>query len=326
MLFIKKVGLLLIFFVLLNVISIYNFDYKSYFNTSETSSIQTVEESESILTNSFIKVKESFSDFFGSKEIEKPFVLILTKKESMIEIGGIFSNLDDIKKISDFLNINKEGEFQFDENRKINEDLLKRVSFLMPSFRDFFANDSKISIIDNEILLEGTLLDVNHKNLFDAIVARIDFPLKMNVIPAKIETSVQVQQDIKPIVSKPTKEEIQLTINKLLIENKITFERRSSNVTVESLKVIENISKILNDNQSFKVEVAGHTDSRGKDDLNKQISQDRASSVANILISKGVDKNRVSAVGYGEEFPIAQDDENGLSEINRRVEFNILGE
>lgn len=326
MLFIKKVGLLLIFFVLLNVISIYNFDYKSYFNTSETSSIQIVEESESILTNSFIKVKESFSDFFGSKEIEKPFVLILTKKESMIEIGGIFSNLDDIKKISDFLNINKEGEFQFDENRKINEDLLKRVSFLMPSFRDFFANDSKISIIDNEILLEGTLLDVNHKNLFDAIVARIDFPLKMNVIPAKIETSVQVQQDIKPIVSKPTKEEIQLTINKLLIENKITFERRSSNVTVESLKVIENISKILNDNQSFKVEVAGHTDSRGKDDLNKQISQDRASSVANILISKGVDKNRVSAVGYGEEFPIAQDDENGLSEINRRVEFNILGE
>lgn len=60
--------------------------------------------------------------------------------------------------------------------------------------------------------------------------------------------------------------------------------------------------------------------------MNKQISQDRALSVANILISKGVDKQRVFAVGYGEEFPIAQDDENGLSEINRRVEFNILGE
>ena len=117
-----------------------------------------------------------------------------------------------------------------------------------------------------------------------------------------------------------------LFLDKLLFENKITFERKSSNVTTESIKVIENIAKILNENPAFKLEIAGHTDSRGKDSLNKQISQDRALSVANILISKGVDKQRVSAVGYGEEFPIAQDDENGLSEINRRVEFNILGE
>ena len=77
---------------------------------------------------------------------------------------------------------------------------------------------------------------------------------------------------------------------------------------------------------SFKIEIAGHTDSRGSDSLNKQISQDRASSVRDVLISLGIDKNRVTAIGYGEEFPIAQDDENGLSEINRRVEFNILGE
>ena len=116
------------------------------------------------------------------------------------------------------------------------------------------------------------------------------------------------------------------TINKLLSSKKINFERRSTKITEDSNIVVKEIAKILQDNPSFKIEIAGHTDSRGSDSLNKQISQDRASSVRDVLISLGIDKNRVTAIGYGEEFPIAQDDENGLSEINRRVEFNILGE
>ena len=57
MAFIKKIGLLLIFFILLNVVSIYTFDYKSYFNTSETVSIQTDEKTESIFNNSISKIK-----------------------------------------------------------------------------------------------------------------------------------------------------------------------------------------------------------------------------------------------------------------------------
>ncbi|WP_391485164.1 OmpA family protein [Aliarcobacter butzleri] len=85
------------------------------------------------------------------------------------------------------------------------------------------------------------------------------------------------------------------------------------------------MAKILNENPNFKVEVAGHTDSRGEAALNKQISQDRANSVKNILVNSGVNETRIKAIGYGEEFPIAKDDENGLSEINRRVEF-IIGE
>jgi outer membrane protein OmpA-like peptidoglycan-associated protein len=60
--------------------------------------------------------------------------------------------------------------------------------------------------------------------------------------------------------------------------------------------------------------------------LNKQISQDRANSVKESLVSMGINKDRLTAVGYGEDFPIAKDDENGLSEINRRVEFKIKGE
>ena len=120
--------------------------------------------------------------------------------------------------------------------------------------------------------------------------------------------------------------EIQSTINNILSTTKINFERRSTSVTEDSKIAIEQIAKILTDNPEFKVEVAGHTDSRGSDSLNKKISQDRASSVGEILISLGINKDRITAVGYGEDHPLVKDDENGLSEVNRRVEFNILGE
>jgi outer membrane protein OmpA-like peptidoglycan-associated protein len=46
----------------------------------------------------------------------------------------------------------------------------------------------------------------------------------------------------------------------------------------------------------------------------------------NALIDLGIEKSRLTAVGYGEDFPIAKDDKNGLSEVNRRVEIKVLGE
>lgn len=123
-----------------------------------------------------------------------------------------------------------------------------------------------------------------------------------------------------------TPNEIQLSINQILLEKKISFERKSSTITADSNPTLVGIAKILENNKNVKVEIAGHTDSRGDKNLNKQISQDRANSVKIALIDLGVDENRLIAVGYGEEFPIAKDDENGLSEINRRVDFNIIGE
>ena len=114
--------------------------------------------------------------------------------------------------------------------------------------------------------------------------------------------------------------------NKILAEKKISFERKSSTITADSNPTLVRIAKVLEDNKNIKVEIAGHTDSRGDKNLNKQISQDRATSVMQALIELGINKDRLTAIGYGEEFPIAKDDENGLSEINRRVEFKVIGE
>lgn len=82
---------------------------------------------------------------------------------------------------------------------------------------------------------------------------------------------------------------------------------------------------------SIVIEISSHTDSKGDDVYNKKLSQKRAESVVNYLISKGIASNRLRAKGYGEEQPIAPnenpdgtDNETGR-ERNRRTEFRIIG-
>ena len=73
------------------------------------------------------------------------------------------------------------------------------------------------------------------------------------------------------------------------------------------------------------VEIAGHTDNIGVDAYNKQLSQKRATAVVNYVVQKGISKARISAKGYGEERPLASnDDEKEGRSMNRRVEFKVL--
>ncbi|RXJ85026.1 OmpA family protein [Arcobacter cloacae] len=332
----RKIIFLLLFFLLLNIYSIYGFDYNEYFEKKGD-------------TISFVKKEESYFDkvinLFKQEEESKYFELVLEKKNSIVEMNGVFSNQSDADKIADLLDINKEGDYKFEDKVIIDENLLTELTKLIPPFKDFFSDDSKIIVANNEVILKGQLKDANYKELLNTIISRMNINIKNELsdeikveevivlnneeekIEEKIETPViQEVVESKVVDVKSQIEELQLKINNLLQQRKITFERRSTELTTDSKSVVEDIAKILNEYTTFNVEVAGHTDSRGNDDLNKRISQDRANSVKKLLVSFGVDENRIKAVGYGEEFPIAKDDENGLSEINRRVEFNILGE
>lgn len=331
----RKIIFLLLFFLLLNIYSIYGFDYNEYFEKKGD-------------TISFVKKEESYFDkvinLFKQEEESKYFELVLEKKNGIVEMNGVFSNQSDADKIADLLDINKEGDYKFEDKVMIDENLVTELTKLIPPFKDFFSDDSKIIVVNNEVILKGQLKDANYKELLNTIISRMNIDVKNELsdeikvenialnneeqkIEEKIETNVVEEVvESKVVDVKSQIEELQSKINNLLQQRKITFERRSTELTTDSKSVVEDIAKILNEYSTFNLEVAGHTDSRGNDDLNKKISQDRANSVKKLLISFGVNENRIKAVGYGEEFPIAKDDENGLSEINRRVEFNILGE
>lgn len=88
----------------------------------------------------------------------------------------------------------------------------------------------------------------------------------------------------------------------VLVRN-VFFEFDKAEVTPESAVALDRIVKMLNDNPNITIELSAHTDSRGSDKYNKKLSQKRAESVVRYLSSKGIDVERLTPVGYGEELP-----------------------
>ena len=101
----------------------------------------------------------------------------------------------------------------------------------------------------------------------------------------------------------------------------VNFTFDSAELTQQSFAILDSAAKILTKHPDLKVRIAGHTDSMGTAAYNKKLSQRRAESVMNYLISRGVNRANLTAVGFGEEQPIASNDEVEGRAKNRRVEL-----
>jgi OOP family OmpA-OmpF porin len=111
---------------------------------------------------------------------------------------------------------------------------------------------------------------------------------------------------------------------KIEIQATILFETGRSTIKEESKTILNQVAlQILQHPEVKKVRVEGHTDSMGNADDNLFLSQDRADSVRRYLITRGVAKDRLVAVGLGQEHPIATNDTAEGRMKNRRVEFVI---
>jgi outer membrane protein OmpA-like peptidoglycan-associated protein len=105
----------------------------------------------------------------------------------------------------------------------------------------------------------------------------------------------------------------------------IYFDAGNATIKPESKPSLDDAAKILNDNPSITVEIQGHTDSKGSDAYNLNLSNQRARSIVDYLTRNyGIDKTRLTAKGYGEAKPIATNDTEAGRALNRRVEFVIL--
>ncbi|WP_026802853.1 OmpA family protein [Aliarcobacter lanthieri] len=307
-----KLFILLILFIVLNIVSIYTFSYEEYFNDSKKEF--PLDDSKGLF-DFFNKVEYSNSDF------------TITKIDGLLVLSGVFSNQNIVDQVIDLLKINKVSDIKFVQNSKLDKKLLENIYELIDYLKDFFDDGAKIIFENNTLKIYGTLKDITYKELILTKISNItSFPTIVDINePILIENEVIDNTNLDNKIDILTKDEIQLLINNTIIENKIIFERRSVELTPDSKNSVKKIADILNRYDSYKIEIGGHTDSRGNKELNKQISQDRANSVKSLLESFGVESSRITAVGYGNEKPIAKDDKDGLSEINRRVEF-IIGE
>ena len=104
---------------------------------------------------------------------------------------------------------------------------------------------------------------------------------------------------------------------------KVEFPSGKSTLETESFEELDKLVNILKANPKLNVNVTGHTDSIGSTIQNKTISQKRADEVAKYLIEKGIDKWRIKATGFGEQFPKVDNATPENRKINRRIEIYL---
>jgi len=104
----------------------------------------------------------------------------------------------------------------------------------------------------------------------------------------------------------------------------IQYKFESANLEPSSLGTLNKMLTMLKDNPSIKIEIAGHTDSTGPQEVNQRLSELRAESVANWLIMNGVSSKRIITKGYGETKPVADNSTEEGRRKNRRTEVLII--
>ena len=190
-------------------------------------------------------------------------------------------------------------------------------------------NCNRKLLTSKEFLNEGIVLKLPLKARENPIV---DYVEKLDDgQPKKARKERKKVSENKPITRMETPEEraertVRVTKEINLYAKTILFDVNKSVVKTQAEFILDNIAKIMNENDDFNFIIEGHTDNTGVAEHNLQLSQERADAIKAYLIRKGVKAKRLEAKGYGQTRPIESNDTERGREINRRVEINVAKE
>ena len=136
--------------------------------------------------------------------------------------------------------------------------------------------------------------------------------------------AVRYDKALDPNAGLPTPRECAANVDALVAQHKISFEPGKAEIAVPSLPTIKGISRVLQRCGALPFEIGGHTDAQGRDEMNLALSQSRADAVVQALVALGVPSSGLSAKGYGETQPIADNRTEDGREANRRIMFRLL--
>jgi len=149
------------------------------------------------------------------------------------------------------------------------------------------------------------------------------FPDEIDKCPDEPEIWNQVEDDDG--CPDEGRELVRVTPTKVEILERVHFEFDKAVIKPRSYPILKLVAAVLKANPRItRFRVEGHTDSKGTDPYNLELSQARAASVASFLVDHGISANMLEAVGYGESVPIATNMTDDGRALNRRVEFTIL--
>ncbi len=117
--------------------------------------------------------------------------------------------------------------------------------------------------------------------------------------------------------------DIQRSIDALIADRVVEFEPSRDRLTRQGGALVDEVAALLARNPTARIAIAGHTDSQGTSRNNLTLSQRRAEAVRKRLVDAGIQRNRLTATGYGEDRPIADNSTSKGRLRNRRVEFTV---
>ncbi|PWE26763.1 hypothetical protein C4N9_20200 [Pararhodobacter marinus] len=141
---------------------------------------------------------------------------------------------------------------------------------------------------------------------------------------ANIAVDVTYDEALDPVANAPTPDNCEARVQAILAEDKITFDPGSTEINAAAGRVLDRIADVLRECGELPLEVAGYTDSQGREETNLNLSQARAEAVINGLLSRRVLVASLVAQGYGAADPIADNGTEAGREANRRIEIRLI--
>ena len=144
---------------------------------------------------------------------------------------------------------------------------------------------------------------------------------------ADTQTITKVDSPKPPVVKPPVVEELspeRLREGQTIKIEKLEFPSNSSKIQETSFASLDEVFNLLNGNINLIVEIGGHTNLIMEDEASIRLSRDRAQSVADYLVKKGIERKRLAVKGYGKSKPIATEMSKAANQLNQRVEIKIL--
>ena len=185
--------------------------------------------------------------------------------------------------------------------------------------------DALAELHNGALMITPDSLDVRGQTGDPEANARISQMLADRLLQSdKFSIDVSYQEKLDPIALLPTPEECELAVRNILKDQKITFEPGSGTLDPSASSIIDQIATVLAACAEAKLEIQGHTDSQGREEMNQALSQTRAQSVLNALHERRILTNSFSAKGYGESQAIADNETEEGREANRRIEFVLI--
>jgi OOP family OmpA-OmpF porin len=135
------------------------------------------------------------------------------------------------------------------------------------------------------------------------------------------KVSVTYDEELDPLAALPTPQECATDVAAVLANRKITFPPGSAEIDGGTVAIMDALSEILIDCPTVRMNIAGYTDSQGSEQGNRALSQARADAVLLALQGRGVQIDALTATGFGEANPIADNATEDGREANRRIEF-----